>query len=184
MKPRYGQTSPGWGSRHFPPSPGGVQGSDPRPQVRAEAPDHSWGGELGDKRQREDRWVSQVPGVGASPSPEPQLPPIAAPQPVSGLSMTSDGNSKMLKVRWAPPSGHWESYNILLTNGSDVLVNQTISRASTQLAFSSLGIGLVPGRLYGAHVTVQSGGLNSTARCSGRLGQAAFQRVSPSIGRS
>lgn len=83
--------------------------------------------------------------------------------------MTTDG--KILKISWAPPSGHWESYNILLHNGSDVLVNQTLSKASTQLAFSSLGIGLVPGRLYEADVTVQSGSLNNTARCYGRLSQ-------------
>lgn len=109
---------------------------------------------------------------GSQPFPESQLPPTAAPQPVSGLSMTSDG--KILTISWAPPSGHWESYNILLNNGSHVLVNQTISRASTQLAFSSLGIGLVPGHLYEARVTVQSGSLNSTARCYGRLSQSAF----------
>lgn len=84
--------------------------------------------------------------------------------------MTSEG--KILKLSWAPPSGHWESYNILLLNGSHVLVNQTISKASTQLAFSSLGLGLVPGRRYRADVTVQSGGLGSTARCFGRLGQS------------
>ncbi|XP_056908618.1 receptor-type tyrosine-protein phosphatase beta-like [Takifugu flavidus] len=97
------------------------------------------------------------------------------PRPVSGLSMTSDG--KMLKISWAPPSGYWESYNVLLNNGSDVLVNQTIGRASTQLAFSSLGIGLVPGHLYEADVTVRSGSLSNTARCYGRLTPRPVQQL-------
>lgn len=88
--------------------------------------------------------------------------------------MTTDG--KMLRVSWAPPGGYWESYNVLLGNGSEVLVNQTISKTSTQLAFSSLGIGLVPGRLYEAAVSVQSGGLKNTARCYGRLGQSTFRK--------
>lgn len=111
---------------------------------------------------------------GSSSVPESQLHSISVPQPVSALSMLPINNGKILKVSWAPPSGYWESYNIMLKNGSDVLVNQTISKASTQLAFSSLGIGLVPGHLYEADVTVQSGGLGNTARCYGRLGQLTF----------
>lgn len=83
-------------------------------------------------------------------------------------------NGRVLKVSWAPPRGHWENYNILLKNGSDVLVNQTISKGSTQLAFSSLGLGLVPGRLYEADVMVRSGILGNTARCYGRLGKLTF----------
>lgn len=82
-------------------------------------------------------------------------------------------DGKVLKLSWLPPSGYWENYNILLRNGSEVLVNQSTGKESTQLAFSSLGFGLVPGRLYGADVTVQSGSLANTARCYGRLGQLA-----------
>lgn len=103
--------------------------------------------------------------------PEPQLHVITVPQPVSGLSMLPMSNGGVLKVSWSPPGGYWENYNILLQNGSDVLVNQTISKVSTQLAFSRLGLGLVPGRLYKVDVTVQSGGLSNTAHCYGRLGQ-------------
>lgn len=98
---------------------------------------------------------------------------IPVPQPVSALSMLPISNGKVLKISWSPPSGYWENYNILLKNGSDVLVNQTLRKDSNQLAFSSLGFGLVPGRLYGADVTVQSGSLGNTARCYGRLGQSA-----------
>lgn len=105
------------------------------------------------------------------PPPESQLHLLPVPQPVSALSMLPVNNGKVLKVSWSPPSGYWENYNILLKNGSDVLVNQTIRKVSTQLAFSSLGFDLVPGRLYGADVTVQSGALGNTARCYGRLGQ-------------
>lgn len=113
----------------------------------------------------EARWASWAPSLN-------HLHPVSAPRPVSALSMTSDG--RMLTIRWAPPSGHWESYSILLSNGSGVVVNQTLSKTSTQLAFSILGLGLVPGHLYEAQVTVQSGGLTSTARCYGRLGQSAL----------
>lgn len=111
---------------------------------------------------------------GSTSVPESQLHPISAPQPVSALSMIPINNGKILKVSWAPPSGYWESYNIMLRSGSDVLVNQTVSKASTQLAFSSLAIGLVPGHLYEADVTVRSGSLGNTARCYGRLGQLTF----------
>lgn len=103
--------------------------------------------------------------------PESRVCLIPVPQPVSHLSMLPINDGKVLQVSWSPPSGHWENYNILLKNVSEVLVNQTIGKVSTQLAFSSLGFGLVPGRLYQADVTVQSGGLGNTARCYGRLGQ-------------
>lgn len=83
-------------------------------------------------------------------------------------------DGQVLKLSWTPPSGYWQNYNILLRNGSEVLANQTTGKDSTQLAFSSLGFGLVPGRLYGAEVTVQSGSLANTARCYGGLGQLAF----------
>lgn len=118
----------------------------------------------------------QIHLPGSCSLPESQIRLVPVPQPVSALSMLPINNGKVLKVSWSPPSGYWENYNVLLKNGSDVLVNQTIRKDSTQLAFSSLGLGLVPGRLYGAHVTVQSGGLGNTARCLGRLGQLTFAR--------
>lgn len=89
------------------------------------------------------------------------------PRPVSSLSMTPLGTT--LRLSWATPSGDWENYSVLLRNGSEVLVNQTVSKLSRQLTFS--GLGLVPGRLYGAEVTVHSGILGNTASCHGRLGQ-------------
>lgn len=79
----------------------------------------------------------------------------------------SDGRS--LRVSWSPPRGRWDNYSIVLRNSSEVLLNQTISRLSTQHTFYTLG--LVPGRLYEAEVTVHSGILGNTAHCSKRLGQ-------------
>lgn len=96
---------------------------------------------------------------------------VLVPQPVSSLSMTPLGNGRTLMLSWTPPRGDWENYSILLRNGSEVLVNRTISKPSRQHAFSTFGLGLVPGRLYGAEVTVHSGSLSNTVRCEGRLGQ-------------
>lgn len=84
------------------------------------------------------------------------------------------GDGRSLRVSWSPPRGHWEKYSILLRNGSQVLVNQTISKLSTQHTFSILSLGLVPGRLYEAEVTVHSGILGNTAHCYRRLGQLTF----------
>lgn len=88
------------------------------------------------------------------------------------MSPLSDGRT--LRVSWSPPRGHWENYSILLRDGSVVLQNQTISKLSRQHTFSVLSLGLVPGRLYGAEVTVHSGTLGNTALCHGRLGQLTF----------
>lgn len=93
------------------------------------------------------------------------------PDQVSDLSWSSD--DRMMRLSWAPPRGDWENYSVQLWNGSVVLVNETISKLSTQHAFSIANLGLVPGRLYNAELTVHSGTLGNTASCSGRLGQSA-----------
>lgn len=85
--------------------------------------------------------------------------------------MTPLLDGRTLRVSWSPPRGHWENYSILLRNGSVVLANHTVSKPSRQHTFSVLSLGLVPGRLYTAEVTVHSGILGNTARCYGRLGQ-------------
>lgn len=103
--------------------------------------------------------------------PDSQHPSLSDPQPVSSLFMLPLNDGRALKVSWSPPRGHWENYHVLLRNGSEVLVNQTINKLSTQLTFSVLGLGLVPGHLYEAEVTVHSGILGNTVRCYGRLGQ-------------
>ncbi|KAK9516048.1 hypothetical protein VZT92_024010 [Zoarces viviparus] len=97
------------------------------------------------------------------------------PQPVSSLSMTPLSDSRTLRFSWSPPRGDWENYSVLLRDGSVVLVNQTISKLSRQHLFSLPS--LVPGRLYGAEVTVHSGILGNTARCHGRLAPRPVQQL-------
>ncbi|XP_070763030.1 receptor-type tyrosine-protein phosphatase beta-like [Enoplosus armatus] len=99
------------------------------------------------------------------------------PQRVSTLTMSPLSDGRTLKVSWSPPRGHWENYSVLLRNGSGVLVNQTISKLSRQYTFSVLSLGLVPGRLYRAEVTVHSGILSNTAYCHGRLVPRPVQQL-------
>lgn len=92
------------------------------------------------------------------------------PERVSALTVLPIGDGKLLRLSWVPPRGHWDNYSILLKNGSEVLVNQTISKASVQHTFSVLALGVVPGRVYDVAVTVHSGLLDSTAHCYVQLG--------------
>uniref|UniRef100_A0A3Q0S5M4 Fibronectin type-III domain-containing protein n=1 Tax=Amphilophus citrinellus TaxID=61819 RepID=A0A3Q0S5M4_AMPCI len=94
------------------------------------------------------------------------------PDQVSALSMS--GDARTLRLSWSPPRGDWENYNILLRNGSAVLANDTVGRESRQHTFSVLG--LVPGRLYSAEVTVHSGMLGNAARCTPRPVQQLLVR--------
>lgn len=77
-------------------------------------------------------------------------------------------SEKVLRLSWSPPDGHWDFYHVLLFNGSSVLINRTASRNVVEFSFSNWT--LVPGRVYEAAVSVQSGSLSSTARCQGRMG--------------
>ncbi|XP_030587276.1 receptor-type tyrosine-protein phosphatase beta isoform X2 [Archocentrus centrarchus] len=95
------------------------------------------------------------------------------PDQVSALSMS--GDARTLRLSWSPPRGDWENYNVLLRNGSAVLANDTVGRESRQHTFSVLG--LVPGRLYSAEVTVHSGMLGNAARCSVRLAPRPVQQL-------
>ncbi|XP_041851938.1 receptor-type tyrosine-protein phosphatase beta-like isoform X2 [Melanotaenia boesemani] len=97
------------------------------------------------------------------------------PDLVSALSMSSD--SSTLQLSWSPPRGDWENYSVLLMNDSEVLLNRTISKQSRQLALSVDSLGLVPGRLYTAALTVYSGILGNTARCSYRLAPRPVQQL-------
>ncbi|KAM7415227.1 hypothetical protein PAMA_019850 [Pampus argenteus] len=97
------------------------------------------------------------------------------PDRVSALSMSPVSDGKALRATWSPPRGDWENYSVLLWNGSVVLVNETISKQSRQYTFSVLG--LVPGHLYRAEVTVHSGILGNTAHCLGRLAPRPVQKL-------
>uniref|UniRef100_A0A8C5B1C8 protein-tyrosine-phosphatase n=1 Tax=Gadus morhua TaxID=8049 RepID=A0A8C5B1C8_GADMO len=85
------------------------------------------------------------------------------PDRVSKLSMSGLEDSPSLRVSWAPPRGRWDHYRLLLWNGSQVLVNQTLGNRTTQYVFSGPELGLVLGRIYRAEVTAQSGLLGNTA---------------------
>ncbi|KAM4734375.1 receptor-type tyrosine-protein phosphatase beta isoform 2-T2 [Anableps anableps] len=97
------------------------------------------------------------------------------PDKVSTLSMSID--SSKLQLSWSPPRGDWENYRILLTDGPAVLLNRTVSKQSRQLLVSVQSLGLVPGRLYSAELTVNSAGLSNTARCSSRLAPRPVQQL-------
>ncbi|XP_070686515.1 receptor-type tyrosine-protein phosphatase beta-like [Pempheris klunzingeri] len=99
------------------------------------------------------------------------------PDRVSALLMSPLSDGRTLKVSWSPPRGDWENYSVLLRNGSAVLVNQTAGKLSRQHAFSISGLGLVPGRVYGAEVTVHSGILGNSAHCQGRLAPRPVQQL-------
>ncbi|XP_056138330.1 receptor-type tyrosine-protein phosphatase beta-like [Lampris incognitus] len=99
------------------------------------------------------------------------------PDKVSKLSMTALSDGRTLRGTWSPPRGEWENYHVVLWNGSVALVNETVGRMARQHSFSSRSLGLVPGRLYRADVTVQSGPLGNTARCQGRLSPRPVQQL-------
>uniref|UniRef100_A0AAQ6AA57 protein-tyrosine-phosphatase n=1 Tax=Amphiprion ocellaris TaxID=80972 RepID=A0AAQ6AA57_AMPOC len=90
------------------------------------------------------------------------------PAPVSGLFLSAD--SRELQLSWTPPAGDWENYSVVLRNGSEVLVNRTVGKLTRRHVFSVLDLGLLPGRLYSAEVTVHSGILGNRAVCSARIG--------------
>uniref|UniRef100_A0A7N8WUF7 protein-tyrosine-phosphatase n=1 Tax=Mastacembelus armatus TaxID=205130 RepID=A0A7N8WUF7_9TELE len=97
------------------------------------------------------------------------------PEQVSALSMAPLGDGRTLRLTWAPPSGDWDNYSVLLRNSSVVLVNQTVSKLSRQFTFS--GLGLVPGRAYRAQVTVHSGILGNTTHSPRPVQQLLVRHV-------
>uniref|UniRef100_A0A673GCE3 protein-tyrosine-phosphatase n=1 Tax=Sinocyclocheilus rhinocerous TaxID=307959 RepID=A0A673GCE3_9TELE len=80
-----------------------------------------------------------------------------------------------LRLSWSPPDGDWDFYRILLFNGSSVLMNRTVERNLVEFSFTNWT--LIPGRLYRAAVSVESGYLSSTAGCHGRLAPRSVQRL-------
>lgn len=97
---------------------------------------------------------------------------VPVPERVSALTVLPAGDGKLLRLSWAPPRGHWDYYTILLKNGSEILVNQTISKLSSQHTFSVLALGMVPGRVYEGALTVHSGPLANTDHCYVQLGES------------
>ncbi|XP_061495728.1 receptor-type tyrosine-protein phosphatase beta isoform X2 [Rhineura floridana] len=88
------------------------------------------------------------------------------PQKVSELKADSMGWLRSLKLSWLPPTGDWEKYYIVLLDHSIVLLNTTVKKDQREYIISDLR--LIPGRQYEVEVTIESGGLQNTARCKGR----------------
>uniref|UniRef100_A0A8C1QB89 protein-tyrosine-phosphatase n=1 Tax=Cyprinus carpio TaxID=7962 RepID=A0A8C1QB89_CYPCA len=85
-------------------------------------------------------------------------------------------DERTLRLSWSPPAGDWDFYRVLLFNGSSVLMNRTVDRSLVEFNFTD-GT-LIPGRLYRAAVSVESGYLSSTADCHERLAPRSVQRLS------
>ncbi|XP_062440532.1 receptor-type tyrosine-protein phosphatase beta isoform X2 [Rhea pennata] len=88
------------------------------------------------------------------------------PQKVSELIASGAGWLRSLRVSWLPPAGDWERYRLLLWNHSSVVLNTTIEKDSQEYFIQD--VGLVPGRQYNVELVVESGDLQSRARCTGR----------------
>lgn len=96
---------------------------------------------------------------------------FSAPGLPSAFSMSI--NSRTVRLSWKPPRGNFDNYNALVLDGTTILLNQTVSKLSSELVISVDTLGLVPGRLYTAELTVHYGILGNTTRCSSRLGKLA-----------
>uniref|UniRef100_A0A671K1Y1 protein-tyrosine-phosphatase n=1 Tax=Sinocyclocheilus anshuiensis TaxID=1608454 RepID=A0A671K1Y1_9TELE len=87
------------------------------------------------------------------------------PGKVSDLVMENLSDRDTLKITWTPPSGEWEHIRVVLSNGSEILANQTVDRMAKEILLSWLN--LQPGRVYSMAVSVENGGLANT-RCHRR----------------
>ena len=92
-------------------------------------------------------------------------PSMAAPGVVSQVKMENMDANGLWKISWTPPDGHWDHYRVLLFNGNETLVNESVGKSETEFSFSR--VNLQPGREYKAAVSVESGGQTSTVYCQG-----------------
>ncbi|XP_077374050.1 receptor-type tyrosine-protein phosphatase beta [Festucalex cinctus] len=99
------------------------------------------------------------------------------PDGVSALSATSLPDGSGLRLSWTPPAGDWERYSVLLRNGSELLRNDSAGKPSRSHLFPAEPLGLLPGRLYGAEVTVRSGALSNTTACRARLAPGPVRQL-------
>ncbi|XP_028426103.1 receptor-type tyrosine-protein phosphatase beta isoform X2 [Perca flavescens] len=93
-----------------------------------------------------------------------------APAAASLLSLSPSPSGGLL-LSWSPPAGHWESYTLLLFDGSQLLVSATPEREAANFSFP--GTGLTPGRTYRAVLRVESGGLTAESSCEGATAPAS-----------
>ncbi|XP_067248538.1 receptor-type tyrosine-protein phosphatase beta isoform X2 [Chanodichthys erythropterus] len=90
------------------------------------------------------------------------------PGKVSDLVMENLFDRGMLKITWTPPPGEWEHIRVVLSNGSEILVNQTVNRTAKEILLS--GLHLQSGRVYSMAVSVENCGLANTVYYQGEIG--------------
>ncbi|XP_016117084.1 receptor-type tyrosine-protein phosphatase beta-like [Sinocyclocheilus grahami] len=90
------------------------------------------------------------------------------PGKVSDLVMENLSDRDTLKITWTPPSGEWEHIRVVLSNGSEILANQTVDRMAKEILLSWLN--LQPGRVYSMAVSVENGGLANTVYYEEEIG--------------
>ncbi|XP_068162666.1 receptor-type tyrosine-protein phosphatase beta [Antennarius striatus] len=100
--------------------------------------------------------------IRTAPAPPSLLPPWPAP----------DGG---LLLRWEPPAGRWENYRLLLLDGAQQVFSAAPDRDATN--YSIPGAGLTPGRVYGAVLRVESGGMTAESRRDGATAPAPAARL-------
>ncbi|XP_073725516.1 receptor-type tyrosine-protein phosphatase beta [Misgurnus anguillicaudatus] len=83
-----------------------------------------------------------------------------APGIVSGVVIENLSENGAVKISWTPPSGKMDQIHVVLSNGSEILANQTVNGASKEIIWS--GLNLQSGRLYSAALSVEIGGVAST----------------------
>lgn len=93
---------------------------------------------------------------------------LLEPGKVSDLVMENLSDRGVLKITWTPPSGEWEHIRVVLVNGSEILVNQTVDRTAKEILLSWLN--LQPGRVYSLAVSVENGGLANTVYYEEEIG--------------
>lgn len=84
--------------------------------------------------------------------------------------MRNNGSSDALLATWSPALGDLDSYRLLLTHGTQLVLNESISANAT----SHWLRGLTPGAPYRLQVITLSGGLASKpVPAEGRTGNTA-----------
>uniref|UniRef100_A0A8C2CSF7 protein-tyrosine-phosphatase n=1 Tax=Cyprinus carpio TaxID=7962 RepID=A0A8C2CSF7_CYPCA len=87
---------------------------------------------------------------------------------VSDLVMENLSDCGVLKITWTPPFGQWEHIRVVLSNGSEILANQTVDRTAKGTLLSWLN--LHPGKVYSMAVSVENDGLANTVYYEEEIG--------------
>ncbi|XP_013882224.1 receptor-type tyrosine-protein phosphatase beta [Austrofundulus limnaeus] len=120
-------------------------------------------------------YLLSVTSLAGGQSSESRTTGRTVPDQVSDLSVSIDYSA--LRVSWSPPGGDWDNYRVLLSDSLTVLLNQTVSKTSRRFEASVRSLGLVPGRRYAVELTVHSGDLSNTARCSSWLAPQSVSQL-------